>query len=62
MERVLKSSVVKGSRRRVFIPTTNNSFSKRKPQKYNVGKSWSNTTQEGTSRMKRLLANKKKVA
>ena len=62
MERVLKSSVVKGSRRRVFIPTTNNSFSKLKPQKYNVGKSWSNTTQEGTSRMKRLLANKKKVA
>ena len=33
-----------------------------KPQKYNVGKSWSNTTQEGTSRMKRLLANKKKVS
>jgi len=46
----------------VFIPTKNNSFSKLKPEKYNVGKSWSNTTQEGTSRMKRLLANKKKVA
>ena len=62
MERVLKSSVVKDSRTRVFIPTKNNSFSKLKPEKYNVGKSWSNTTQEGTSRMKRLLANKKKVA
>tara|TARA_R110002167_G_scaffold167728_2_gene365279 strand:+ start:694 stop:882 length:189 start_codon:yes stop_codon:yes gene_type:complete len=33
-----------------------------KPEKYSVGKSWSNTTQEGTSRMKRLLANKKKVS
>tara|TARA_R110000787_G_scaffold45460_1_gene110869 strand:+ start:124 stop:279 length:156 start_codon:yes stop_codon:yes gene_type:complete len=33
-----------------------------KPAKYNVGKSWFNTTQKGTSRMKRLLANKKKVA
>jgi len=62
MERVLKSSVVKGSRRRVFIPIVNKSFSKIKPEKYKVGKSWSNTTQEGTSRMKRLLANKKKVA
>ena len=62
MERVLKSSVVKGSRRRVFIPIVNNSFSKLKPEKYKVGKSWPNTAQEGTSRMKRLLANKKKVA
>ena len=51
MRRVVKLLEAKGNK---HIPI--------KPEKYSVGKSWSNTTQEGTSRMKRLLANKKKVA
>ena len=59
MGRVLESSVVNGN---IYLPVANKSFFKLKPEKYKVGKSWSNTTQEGTSRMKRLLANKKKVA
>jgi hypothetical protein len=51
MRRVVKLSEAKGNK---YLPI--------KSEKYKVGKSWSNTTQEGTSRMKRLLANKKKVS